>query len=157
MKRKSLLIVLLTVALLISVRSVNAGQILGRRTAELASVQVQSSKPGTFSKISPAGGSIQAASVTLSWGISSGATSYEYCIDKVKGTSCDSKWVKVGYNQSVNVTGLKLGKTFYWTVRARNSSGKIKSDNGVWWNFKVTSSNPYPALPSPTPTSTPYP
>ena len=157
MKRKSLLIVLLIVALLISVRSVSAGQLLVRRAAGSASVSAPAALPGPFNKNSPPDNSTQGSSVTLSWGASSGVANYKYCYDTQNNDKCDKKWVKVGLNQSATVTGLKVGKTYYWTVVAKNSSGKTKSDNGVWWTFKVSSTGPYPPPVTPTPSPTPYP
>ena len=48
--------------------------------------------PGTFNKSAPTDGATtdQAADLTLEWGASPGATSYEYCYDTTNDSTCDA-------------------------------------------------------------------
>ena len=98
----------------------------------------QVSAPGAFSKISPSDGATgQPTSLTLSWGSSSGATSYEYCYDTVNNNACDTSWISVGNNTSAVISGLSGGTTYYWQVRARNAAGTTEANNGAWWRFST--------------------
>ena len=91
-----------------------------------------------FVKISPTDGALgQTTTLTLTWNFHTSATSYEYCLDKVKNSSCDTSWKSVGTALNVTVTGLKRDTTYYWQVRARTPSGKVLANNGTWWNFKT--------------------
>jgi hypothetical protein len=82
-----------------------------------------SSLPGAFSKTTPANGSTgNPTSVTLSWGTSSGAGSYEYCIDATNDNAC-SGWTNAGTATSANVVGLAQSTTYYWHVRANGPGG----------------------------------
>jgi serine protease len=94
------------------------------------------SPPGAFNKISPSSGSRPNRPVTLSWGASSGATSYEYCVDTSKNNSCDTSWVNVGSATSTSVSGLSAGIRYYWQVRAVNANGTTNANGGSWWNFR---------------------
>lgn len=89
--------------------------------------------PAAFSKTSPANGATRRPpSLTLSWGPSSGAVSYEYC---VSATSSCSTWTSVGPATSASPAGLASKTTYYWQVRAMNVSGSIEADSGIWWGF----------------------
>jgi hypothetical protein len=120
-------------------------------TGFLDSVKVLSntaaSVPGAFNKTSPTSGATgQATSPTLSWGSSSGATSYEYCYDTSNDNACSS-WVSTGTNTSVSLSGLSNNSTYYWQVRAQNSSGT------TYANGSSTSYWSYATSPSITPTA----
>src|SRR6185369_5312793 len=92
------------------------------------------SVPGPLSKSSPANGAIgQSAIPTLSWGVSGGATSYEYCIDAVNNGVCDTNWITTT-NNGAAISGLNNGTNYSWQVRARNGSGTTDAD-GSWWTF----------------------
>jgi hypothetical protein len=92
--------------------------------------------PGTFSKSSPTDGAPgQPTNPTLSWGSSSGAESYEYCIDTTNDSICDGSWTDVGSNTSVGLSGLSSGITYYWQVQARNAAGTTEANSGTWWSF----------------------
>jgi hypothetical protein len=76
-----------------------------------------------------------AASVTLSWAASSGATSYEYCYDASNDNSCTSGWLGAGTARQVVVSGLPRNTSHYWQVRATNGAGTRLANNGTWWKF----------------------
>jgi predicted secreted protein len=93
--------------------------------------------PAPFSKTSPANASIgQPANPVLSWGSSSGATSYSYCVDTSDNNTCDTAWISTGSGTSVPVSGLATGIHF-WQVRATNTSGTTEANAGTWWSFTV--------------------
>ncbi len=92
--------------------------------------------PGAFNKTGPANGSgNQPLSLTLAWNASSGVSSYEYCYDTSNNSACDGSWVNIGTSTSVPVSGLSLGTTYYWHVRAVNSFGTRYSNANAWWSF----------------------
>jgi hypothetical protein len=92
------------------------------------------SPPGAFGKTGPANGATgQPASVTLSWTASSGATSYEYCVDTA--ASCSGGWTTTGTATSVAVVAPTASATYHWQVRARNAAGTTEADGGGWWTF----------------------
>jgi hypothetical protein len=99
--------------------------------------------PGAFGKASPTDGATnQSTSPTLSWGLSSGATSYEYCYDTTNNSAC-SVWTSNGASTSVPLSGLANGTTYYWHVRAVNVNGTTYADgtSTAFWSF-TTSINP---------------
>lgn len=97
--------------------------------------------PASFNKIAPANAAAnQSTSPTLSWGASSGATSYEYCLDPFNNNTCDGLWTSLGTSTSVPMSGLALSTTYYWQVRANNTSGATAADGGAWWSFTTASS-----------------
>jgi hypothetical protein len=97
--------------------------------------------PGAFNKTSPASGSTgNPTNVTLVWSASSGASSYEYCIDTTNDNAC-SGWTSTGTTTSANIGGLSNNTTYYWHVRA-NSGGGTTYSNGsatAFWSFAVGS------------------
>ena len=95
------------------------------------------SYPANFNKSSPANGATgQLLSLTLSWGASSGATSYQYCIDTTNDNAC-SVWVNAGASTSAGVSGLSASTTYYWHVRAVNGTGTLYSNLSptAYWSF----------------------
>lgn len=103
-----------------------------------------------FVKYGPSNGYLLASSsVTLVWGTSSGASSYQYCYDTVNNNSCDSSWNYNGTSSMASISGLNTNTTYYWQVRANGPNGTVEANGGVWWAFTVT--------PTPTPTMTPAP
>ena len=91
---------------------------------------------GAFAKSAPANAATGIATTrSLTWGASTGATSYEYCIDLVVNNACDATWVSTGATRSATV-GPLLGSTRYeWQVRARNSIGVVTANANVAWTF----------------------
>jgi hypothetical protein len=96
--------------------------------------------PGAFGKSAPGDGATgQSPTPTLSWAASSGATSYEYCLDLTINSTCDGAWTSAGSATSVGVTGLAPGTTYSWHVRALNGLGTTYADAGAgaFWSFTV--------------------
>jgi M6 family metalloprotease-like protein len=98
--------------------------------------------PGAFGKTSPANGvSGLAGSLTLSWGASASASSYEVCVDTTNDGACSTTWQSAGALASFGLSGLAAG-TYYWQVRAVNVTGATYADGGVWWSFAVSATPP---------------
>jgi alpha-tubulin suppressor-like RCC1 family protein len=97
--------------------------------------------PGPFGKTLPAANADNVlASVTLFWGASSNATSYQVCVGLAPGDcGFTGGWVNTSAT-SYNLSGLALGTTYWWQVRAINAGGETAADNGIWWQF--TTQNP---------------
>jgi hypothetical protein len=95
--------------------------------------------PGPFEKSSPVDLSTNLPSnPTLTWGTSSSASSYEYCIDKIDDDICNSSWVSGGSSTSKVLNNLTQG-THYWQVRAVNAKGTTYANGSSsdWWAFTV--------------------
>ena len=111
--------------------------------SRLAEVEVYSIGPPVapepFGKISPLPGSTGQlpGAVSLAWQGSSGATSYEYCVDLTNDAACDSGWVPTS-TRSATLGGLAASSTYYWQVRAVNSAGVTTADSGSWWPFTTS-------------------
>ncbi len=89
------------------------------------------STPAAFVKVAPANSSTsRPLTLTLSWGSSRGATSYEYCI-ALSATTCTT-WKSNGTKLSVTVQNLQRNKTYFWQVRAKNSAGITLASGGIW-------------------------
>jgi hypothetical protein len=100
--------------------------------------------PAAFAKASPASGATGlSSSVTLSWGASSGATSYEVCLDTTNDNACGAAWQSAGTATTLAQSGLAAG-TYYWQVRAQNAAGTTDANGGTWWTFTVASTTQQP-------------
>lgn len=96
--------------------------------------------PGNFNKSAPGNGAPnQPTNVTLVWGSSPGAASYEYCYDTLNNGVCDTSWVPNGLSTSAPLGGLSMGTTYYWQARAINPIGMTYANNSVssFWAFTV--------------------
>jgi hypothetical protein len=107
------------------------------------------SPPAAFGKTGPASGTIsQSTTITMSWAASTGATGYEYCLDQVAGSTCDTSWVSLGNVLTVNQSGLPANSTFYWQVRAVNANpSTTEADGGTWWTYITDNTAPVLSLP----------
>jgi alpha-tubulin suppressor-like RCC1 family protein len=101
--------------------------------------------PGPFGKTLPAANADNVlASVTLFWGASSNATSYQVCVGLAPGDCAfTGGWVNT-LATSYNLSGLTLGTTYWWQVRAINAGGQTFADGGIWWQF--TTQNPFTGI-----------
>jgi hypothetical protein len=108
------------------------------------SVTVSIPYPGEFNLSGPVNTAInQPTNPTLSWGSSNGATSYEYCLDTTTDNACNATWISTAASTSVALSGLIPGTTYYWQVRARNSTGVTYANGGsaAWFSFTVFQGN----------------
>lgn len=93
------------------------------------------SAPGAFSKVAPSSGQRNVLRpVAISWGTSSDAASYEWCVSTVSGTC--AAWTPAS-GTSASLTTLSAKKTYYWQVRAKNATGTTNANGGTWWSFKT--------------------
>lgn len=96
-----------------------------------------STPPGDFNKTAPINGATsQPANPTLSWGTSSDSTSYEYCYDTSNDNACTT-WTSTAASTSVGLSGLSPSTSYYWQVRANNTSGTTYANGGStnYWSF----------------------
>ena len=104
------------------------------------SIAIAAGLPGAFGKSAPSNGAWnRPTALTLSWGASSGATSYEYCVDTSVDTSndnaCAGSWLSTGTTRQAAISGLARSRTYYWQVRALNGAGATVANGGSWWRF----------------------
>ncbi|MBP6185708.1 MAG: hypothetical protein KA479_12265, partial [Saprospiraceae bacterium] len=100
-----------------------------------------STAPGTFQKTSPTNNATGVTiAPTLSWNSSTGAASYEYCIDTTPGTTCDSVagWVSTGTTRNAALSGLSTSTTYYWQVRSVFAGGYSYANTSTWWAFTTS-------------------
>ena len=110
---------------------------------DIGAYEVVSLFPGAFGKVSPSDGATgQSSSLTLSWASSSGADTYEYCLDTRDNGACDTTWVSTGDQTSATPTGLTAATTYHWQVRAVNADGTTEADGETWWSFTTSLSCP---------------
>ena len=94
--------------------------------------------PGAFSKTSPTNGATnQASPVNLEWSSSSGADSYEYCVDTTDNNDCDNEWISTDSATNGSYRARAHGAALYWQVRAINAEGTTYADGGTWFSFTV--------------------
>lgn len=118
-----------------SVRATNAGGTTLADSGAISRISI-TTPPTAFSKTSPAHSAIIATpNTTLTWGASTNATGYEYCI-YLSTSSCTS-WTSAGTATSVAVTGLTNANMYSWSVRATNAGGTTIADSGTYGLFTV--------------------
>ena len=103
--------------------------------------------PGNFTKISPAASAaVQTYRPLLTWAASSGASSYEVCIEAgISDNVCNGQWVSTGGSTSYQIASdLIDGAKYHWQVRALNQNGNTPAQDG-WREFTV--SIPIPSMP----------
>ena len=130
---------------------VNAGAALASMQVDLEYVYLPlilrnfaSLPPSDFNKTTPANGATgQSIYPTLSWGTSSLAGSYEYCIDTSNNNACDTIWTSTATNTSTGINNLTPATNYYWQVRSINTYSTTYADNAVWWSFTTTTSPVY--------------
>ena len=92
--------------------------------------------PGAFGKLGPAHGAAgQPTSPVLTWGASSGASSYRYCVDTIDNNACDVGWTLAGGSLGATLSGLAAATWSYWQVEAQNGTGVTPGNGGSWWTF----------------------
>lgn len=103
-------------------------------------VAAKTALPGAFATTSPSNGATgrSRSSLTLSWGTSSGATSYQVCLDRVANGVCDTSWVSVGTATKWTASNLLATTTYSWQVRAVNAGGTTSANAGAWWAFTTS-------------------
>lgn len=93
--------------------------------------------PAAFGKTSPPNTGVnRSLSATLSWQGSSGAASYEYCVDATLNGACDSTWMSV-VAPTASITLPNSSQAYEWQVRARNAQGTTEANGGSWWTFTI--------------------
>ncbi len=120
-----------------------SGGLLNRIYLPLVLRDFAGSIPSDFQKSAPANSATdQLTNPTLSWGASSSATSYEYCIDTLNNNVCNATWTPTAASTSVGLSNLTPATSYYWQVRAVNASGTTYADGGTWWTFTTAASSP---------------
>ena len=118
------------------VRAVNANGTVDANGGSWWSFVRVGTPPGAFNQSSPGNGQANVSvSTTLRWNASTGATSYEYCIDTTNNNSCDGTWRSTGTARQAAISGLARRTSYYWLVRGVNSAGTTNANGGTWWRF----------------------
>jgi hypothetical protein len=136
------------------VRAINPGGTTYANGATWWSFSTLPPAPGEFDRLTPLNGAInQSTSPTLTWEISAGATSYEYCYDTTDDNAC-SAWIDNGISTSKALSGLTTGITYYWHVRAINAGDTVYANGTAtaFWSF-TTLPNPPAAFGKISPTN----
>jgi hypothetical protein len=101
-----------------------------------APVIVDQGQPNSFDTLTPtANQRMSITTATLTWDASTYADSYEYCY-ATSIADC-STWVNTGTTTSASLTGLTHNTTYYWQVRAINTSGTQFADDDAYRSFSV--------------------
>jgi CSLREA domain-containing protein len=101
----------------------------------------QANVSGSFEKTAPDNSASGIwTNTTLIWSASSGAVSYDYCIDTTNDNTCND-WISTGMNTFVEMSGLDLSTTYFWHVRANNSYGTTYANGSInaYWHFTTVS------------------
>jgi hypothetical protein len=129
--------------------------------AAVASIGSESATnlPTSFWKTSPDNGSTRslAYAIVLAWASSTGASSYQYCINSSPSCPSSIAWISTGTNRNVTLSGLVPGNKYYWQARATNTWGSTYANAATsnWWSFTTSSTSSSTATKvAPTPTRT---
>jgi hypothetical protein len=121
------------------VRAVNATGATASNNVTWWSFTTQTNPPAAFTKIAPVNALTKTdTAITLQWSASDADVSYVVCYDTTNDGDCDqSNWQAVNTGTSFNLSGLSLGATYYWQVRATNAGGISYADGSMlaWWSF----------------------
>ncbi len=117
------------------VQAINSAGIVQADYGTWYSFSTQLAPPMSFGKTSPANFAFdQPLNLTLTWKASLGTgITYEYCLT----TSTCTSWLPAGTNLSANLTNLQYATTYFWQVRAVNSTATVYADNGDAWSFST--------------------
>jgi uncharacterized repeat protein (TIGR01451 family) len=91
-----------------------------------------------FNKTAPANGATGQTvnNLLLQWTTVADAGHYELCYDTTLNGACNASWLNVSSLSSFLLSGLTLGTTYEWQVRACNIAGcNGGANNGGWWLF----------------------
>ncbi len=106
-------------------------------TTTSSTTQPPTGLPAAFGKTSPSNGRTGLKGrINFSWGTSTGATSYEVCLDSALNGACDGPWQAVS-GTSASASGLAGGTTYEWQVRAKNAAGDTPADGDTFWTFST--------------------
>jgi M6 family metalloprotease-like protein len=116
---------------------------IGNANSTISFSYASCTSPASFNKTSPANGAGgKFTGLTLDWGNSNRATSYDYCLDAEAGvpdSTCDTGWVTGLTASTVTVLGLSENTTYEWQVRANNDIGTIYANSGSYHTFSTGS------------------
>ncbi len=74
---------------------------------------------------------------TLVWNASSPNVTYQYCL-RTNANCHGPKWISVGTNTSVMVSGLSSNTLYYWQVRGVDAQNNYTyANDGVMWSFRT--------------------
>jgi hypothetical protein len=112
----------------------------------------QAPPPLSFSKTFPSDSAQNVyTDVVFTWQVSPGADSYEFCISSPLDTTCGGlPWDSVS-GTSYLVLDLLPNTTYFWQVRAINSTGVTEPNSGAWWSFTTQPNQPDPIFTKITP------
>ena len=95
-------------------------------------ITINAAPAGAFALTAPSNGATVNRPVTLSWGASTNATEYLYCV--TTSTSCVPT-TSNGTSRNVVLNGLAAATRYYWTVSSKNAAGQVTSTSSVIRSF----------------------
>lgn len=124
------------------VQSVNNDGSVDANEGTWWSFRTQIAPPAAFGKMSPGNNAVnvEAVGLELSWEASPGAERYEYCFDTTDDNTC-STWTSVTTTSSGSLECL-YNTTYFWQVRAVNSTATVQANNGFSWTFTTRPAPP---------------
>lgn len=116
----------------IEVTEINSGW-TARKTYTLT---VLPQLPANFVKGAPTNGAKNRSKkrLTITWGASKRAISYQYCVDTINDNECNTTWISTKKRNAV-LRNLAPQTTYYWQVRAVNAGGSVEASRGRWCRF----------------------